>query len=196
VLVFLDFEASSLGKTSYPIEVAWVFEDGRSESHLIRPAPHWTDWDEEAEAIHGIARATLLSDGVPHDTVANRMIDVLTGHALHASAPSWDGKWLSTLLRAARLPRHSLRLKDTGTARHRLAADLLYPVLAGLALEEAVAATLKQAREIMDRQPARHRARDDAERERQHWIEVGRLAADAKQRLGRRGNIAAGPGRR
>ena len=39
MLVFLDFEASSLGKRSYPIEVGWVFEDGRSEAHLIRPAP-------------------------------------------------------------------------------------------------------------------------------------------------------------
>ena len=26
MLVFLDFEASSLGKRSYPIEVGWVFE--------------------------------------------------------------------------------------------------------------------------------------------------------------------------
>ena len=39
MLVFLDFEASSLAKRGYPIEVAWVFEDGRAESHLIRPAP-------------------------------------------------------------------------------------------------------------------------------------------------------------
>lgn len=195
MIVFLDFEASSLGKTSYPIEVAWVFEDGRSESRLIRPAPHWTDWDEEAEAIHGIARATLISDGVPHDAVAERMIDVLTGHALHASAPSWDGKWLSTLLRAARLPRHSLRLKDTGAARRLLATDLLFPLLVGAALEEAVGAVLQQAREIIDRQPVRHRALDDAQREWQHWIEVGRLAEDAKQRLGRRGRIAAGLGR-
>lgn len=50
MLVFLDFEASSLSKQSYPIEVAWVFEDGRSEEYLIRPAPIWTDWDSAAEA--------------------------------------------------------------------------------------------------------------------------------------------------
>jgi hypothetical protein len=35
--VFLDFEASSLGKNGYPIEVGWVFEDGACEAHLIRP---------------------------------------------------------------------------------------------------------------------------------------------------------------
>ena len=37
--VFLDFEASSLSDHSYPIEIAWVFEDGRSQSHMIAPAP-------------------------------------------------------------------------------------------------------------------------------------------------------------
>jgi hypothetical protein len=37
--VFLDFEASSLSKHSYLVEVAWVFEDGRSRSFLVRPAP-------------------------------------------------------------------------------------------------------------------------------------------------------------
>jgi hypothetical protein len=32
------FGASSLNKKSYPIEIARVFEDGRSRSFLIRPA--------------------------------------------------------------------------------------------------------------------------------------------------------------
>jgi hypothetical protein len=62
--VFIDFEASSLNKDSYPVEVAWVFEDGRSRSFLIRPAPGWTDWSAEAEAIHGISRDQLDRDGV------------------------------------------------------------------------------------------------------------------------------------
>jgi hypothetical protein len=101
VLVFLDFEASSLAKRGYPIEVAWVFEDGTSKSHLIHPAPGWDDWDEEAEAIHGIARETLMRDGTPHGVVARRMVGQLTDHDLLASAPSWDGKWLSALLRSA-----------------------------------------------------------------------------------------------
>ncbi|MEK1875915.1 MAG: transcriptional regulator, partial [Rhizobium altiplani] len=37
MIVFLDFEASSLSKHSYPVEIAWVFEDGRSRSFLIKP---------------------------------------------------------------------------------------------------------------------------------------------------------------
>ncbi len=127
MLVFLDFEASSLAKQSYPIEVAWVFADGRSETHLIRPAPSWTDWHEDAEAIHHISRSTLLSAGEPHDVVAQRMIDVLSGHDLLASAPSWDGKWLSVLLRGAGLGRRALRLRDTDDAIDEDARMILAP---------------------------------------------------------------------
>ena len=38
MIVFLDFEASSLSDDSYPIEVGWAGEDGSTEQHLIRPA--------------------------------------------------------------------------------------------------------------------------------------------------------------
>src|SRR3954468_14016650 len=79
MIVFLDFEASSLSKHSYPIEVGWVFADGREEAHLIRPAPGWVDWDPRAQAIHGIERAALERDGTPHDQVARRMIEILSG---------------------------------------------------------------------------------------------------------------------
>src|SRR5579875_903578 len=101
--VFLDFEASSLAKRGYPIEVAWVFEDGGSEEHLIRPAPDWTDWDASAEALHRISRARLESEGEPVEAVAHRLLEALSPHAVYASAPSWDGKWLSALLRAGGL---------------------------------------------------------------------------------------------
>lgn len=107
MIVFLDFEASGLGKRGFPIEVGWVAEEGMEEGHLIRPAPGWDEWDAQAEQIHGITRDRLLREGTPHDVVARRMIDVLSGHHLFASAPSWDGQWLSKLLRAAKLPRWS-----------------------------------------------------------------------------------------
>ena len=45
------------------------------------------------------------------------------GHDLLASAPSWDGKWLSALLRAAGLPRHSLRLRDSDEAMREIDCD-------------------------------------------------------------------------
>lgn len=123
--VFLDFEASSLADRSHPIEVAWVFQNGRQESHLIMPAPNWTDWDDEAEAIHHITREMLAAEGEPHDEVARRVVEALSGHDLFASAPSWDGKWLSTLLRSAGIPRHELRLKDTDEALRETALEIL-----------------------------------------------------------------------
>jgi hypothetical protein len=176
--VFIDFEASSLGKDSYPIEVGWVFVDGRSEGHLIRPAPTWTDWNVEAEAIHGIARTTLEREGVPHERVAARMIEVLDGHDLFASAPSWDGKWLSVLLRAAGLPRHALRLRDTEEAHDEIARALLAPLLPPDALDGAVANAVSLAELRFREAPPRHRAVEDAERERQRWMSVRAVAAD------------------
>lgn len=123
--VFLDFEASSLSDRSYPIEIAWVFEDGRSEAHLIAPARGWNDWDDVSQSIHGISRAMLEAEGEPHDVVATRMVAALAGHDLFASAPSWDGKWLSVLLREAALPRHLLRLRDTDQAISETVAEIL-----------------------------------------------------------------------
>lgn len=175
MLVFLDFEASSLAKLSYPIEVAWVFEDGREESHLIRPAAQWTDWDAAAEAIHHIPRARLEAEGTPHDVVARRMIETLTGHDLFASAPSWDGKWLSALLRAAKLPRHALRLRDTEEAQRDTATAILRDVVPAELLGRAVAEVVTLA-EVRDRDVPAHRALADARDEWERWCMVKRAA--------------------
>lgn len=170
--VFLDFEASSLSKHSYPIEIAWVFENGVSETHLIQPAPQWTEWDDEAEAVHHITRQTLQDEGSPHEVVARRMVDQLSGHELFASAPSWDGKWLSALLRAAKLPRHALRLRDSEDARAEAARAILAPVVPAdrLHVEIADLLTLVEVRRA-NGQPA-HRALADAQDEQQHWLDV------------------------
>ncbi|MDX3909770.1 MAG: transcriptional regulator [Sphingobium sp.] len=176
MLVFLDFEASSLGKKSYPIEVAWVFQDGRSEEYLIRPAPDWTEWDAEAEAIHHIPHALLLTDGIPHDVVARRMVEVLAEHDLLASAPSWDGKWLSTLLRAAGLPRHSLRLRDSDDAHYECAATILRPFVAAEQLDASVRNLLALTEVRSAEQPPAHRALPDALEERERWLAVGEAA--------------------
>lgn len=125
MLAFVDFEASSLSKHSYPIEIAWVFEDGRSYSSLIKPAPGWTDWSEAAQNIHGISQAQLTDEGRPVVDVARDTLSALGGHALYASAPSWDGKWLSALLRAAGHPRHALRLAKSDLAFFDAAVGIL-----------------------------------------------------------------------
>jgi hypothetical protein len=175
MLVFLDFEASSLAKLSYPIEVAWVFEDGREESHLIRPAAQWTDWDAAAEAIHHIPRAQLEAEGTAHDVVAQRMVVALTGHDLFASAPSWDGKWLSALLRAAKLPRHALRLRDTEEAQRATATAILRDVVPAGLLGRAVAEVVTLA-DVRDREVPAHRALADARGEWERWCVVKRAA--------------------
>jgi hypothetical protein len=179
MLVFLDFEASSLRRNSYPIEIGWIFEDGASESHLIRPAPGWDDWEPAAEAIHHIPRATLLSDGVPHEAVAARMVETLAGHDLTASAPSWDGKWLSVLLRAAGLPRHTLRLRDTEEVWREAAEAALAEHIPAAELDAHVTALIERLSAGWASLPPRHRALADAEEERRRWLEV----RDAAQKL-------------
>lgn len=180
--VFIDFEASSLGKTSYPIEVAWVFEDGREQSYLIRPPERWTDWDPAAEAVHRIPRAAIERDGTPHDVVARRMVEALTGHDLFASAPSWDGKWLSALLRAAKLPRHALRLRDTDEAQRDGAAEILAPVVPREALGSVVEEVVRSATPDGDPEPPAHRALADARAELAAYRRVCAVARDRAAR--------------
>jgi hypothetical protein len=174
--VFLDFEASSLRKNGFPIEVGWVFENGVSENHLIRPAPDWSEWDPKAEAIHGIPRATLLAEGRPHDVVANRMVDLLSPHDLYASAPSWDGKWLSLLLRSSGFPRHTLRLKDTEEAQFESVAEILRSAVPPDQLDARVRAIMAIVRAEGEKRPVRHRAVADAEEELLRWREAIRIA--------------------
>ena len=168
--VFLDFEASSLSDSSYPVEVGWVCEDGREAEHLIRPAPDWTEWDAAAEAVHGITREQLLREGTPVDVVCDRLVEVFEGNVVHASAPSWDGHWLSMLLRAGGRPRHLLRLRDSEEAFVEAARARLGDV----ADEAAVAQAIAEARAVAEAKPATHRALEDARREWEIWRQVGK----------------------
>lgn len=169
MIAFLDFEASSLADDGYPIEVAWVFEDGRAETHLIAPLSTWTDWDPRAEAIHGLSRQTLQAEGAPPHEVAARMLAELGGHDLYATAPSWDGKWLSVLLRAGGFPRHALRLRDSDEAH-------IQAMTSGLRTDGP--ALLERLRGQFGGSPA-HRALPDARVELQIWEEIKRLGQAA-----------------
>ncbi|AQS83681.1 MAG: exonuclease domain-containing protein [Acetobacter aceti] len=97
MFIFLDNEASSLSAGSYPIEIAWVWETGRSESFLIRPEPDWTDWSEEAEALHGLSRDALMQEGSAAATVAQRFLTATEGCRIVTDAPAFDRGWLKTL---------------------------------------------------------------------------------------------------
>lgn len=183
MIVFLDFEASSLGKGGFPIEVGWAAENGTEEGHLIRPAPGWEEWSAEAEGIHGLTRDRLLREGTPHDAVARRMLETLTGHELCASAPSWDGQWLSKLLRAAGLPRHALRLRDTDEVQCEAALAVLERggVPAG-DRRGILRGILEPARLAAKAATPAHRALDDARGELRLWREVTRQAEAAAGR--------------
>lgn len=164
--IFLDFEASSLDdRLSYPIEVGWVDEAGDGEAHLIRPAPAWTDWDASAEATHGISRAVLERDGEPHEAVCERLIALFEGNTVHCSAPSWDGHWLSMLLRASGKPRHLLRMRDTSEVFEAAARERLGAEAPASELEAVIAA----ARAVAEAGPVAHRALADARREWEIW---------------------------
>lgn len=97
MFIFLDNEASSLNVDSYPIEIAWVWESGKSESFLIRPEPDWTDWSEEAEALHGISRDALLREGSPAALVAQRLLAGTENCRIVTDAPAFDRGWLKRL---------------------------------------------------------------------------------------------------
>jgi len=180
--VFLDFEASSLSDESYPIEVGWAAEDGATESHLIRPAPGWLDWDPQAEALHGLSRAHLLSAGEPHEAVARRALEALSAHQVFVSSPSWDGKWMSVLLRAAGLPRHALRLRASAEAQQAAAAERLGGRVPRAELAARAAQVVERARAAERAWPPQHRALPDALAELEVWRTVGKLAA-AESRL-------------
>lgn len=174
--VFLDFEASSLSKGSYPIEVGWAGEDGSAEAHLIRPVPEWTDWDASAEAIHKINRETLLTEGEPHDQVARRVLEALGHHDVYVTAPSWDGAWLSKLLRAAGLPRHAMRMQEADEAHVGVALEILGGDPADPFARAGALDLLFEARSRLSSGPPAHRALADAIQERAVFFEVRCLA--------------------
>lgn len=173
---FIDFEASSLGRHGYPIEVAWVFEDGCSDSFLISPIETWTDWDPAAQAIHGISREQLATEGRATEEVASRLVDALHGHRIFASAPSWDGKWLSLLLRAGGLPRHAIRLADTDEALLEVIRAVLAPHLPSSEIHRAARKIVSCAGDRFFGRRRAHRALADARVERERWQVISELA--------------------
>jgi len=79
-----------------------------------------------------------------------------------ASAPSWDGHWLSMLLRASGLPRHLYRLQDTEIA-------FLAAARGKISNDNGAQELIASAREKIESQPAGHRAEADARREWAIW---------------------------
>lgn len=145
--VILDIEASGFGRGSYPIEVGFVLENGKTFNALIRPEPEWTHWCDAAESLHGIPRDLLERLGKPVAVVADWLNEHLRGKQVYSDAWGNDLSWLGLLFDAAERPQlfHlealSTRLNESqmkrwgqvknmvteslGVARHRASSDAL-----------------------------------------------------------------------
>ena len=100
--------------------------------------------------------------------MCDRLVTALSEHAVCASSPPWDGRWLSMLLRAAGKPRHLLRLRDSEEAFIEAAHERLGPD----ADEATIADLVASVRARLEAEPATHRALADARREWAIWREL------------------------
>lgn len=104
----LDFEASSLSDTSYPISAGLVVA-GQVYYWIIKPESDWIDWSLQSQAIHGLKRSFLEEHGVPVRQVYAEITEKLNGHeVIYSDAPAWEGLWLQ------RLGAFNLRIADIG----------------------------------------------------------------------------------
>lgn len=156
----LDFEASGLGRGSYPIEVGYVLSDGHSNCMLIRPEPDWLDWDPEAESLHGISREQLLRHGRSVTEVARCLNHSLAGKTLYSDAWGNDQSWLALLFECAGMAAH-FRLEALRSLLSETQAQLWHGT------RQAV---------ICDSRLERHRASSDARILQQTFIRTRELA--------------------
>ncbi|MGC2857661.1 hypothetical protein ACM64Y_19495 [Novispirillum sp. DQ9] len=116
--VFIDVEASSL-RNGFPVEVAWCAEGlDRAATYLIRPEPAWWecyDWTAEAQAMHGLDRATLERIGRPRAEVAASLAEDLAGAEVHSDNAAFDTGWLAVLYGGAAPPFSVGLLRPAGT---------------------------------------------------------------------------------
>lgn len=102
-IFFLDIEASGLGASSYPIEIAWAHrhDEKRRGRFLIIPHKGWTHWDEKAEKIHGISRGECQHYGISVVQAANKLNNVLERQVVLCDALRHDQHWLNRLFETA-----------------------------------------------------------------------------------------------
>ena len=113
-MYIIDFEASGLGKASYPIEVAWG--DGRHPitSFLLNPEcmDGWTDWDPRSIEFHGIPRDKLIKKGEDPKRIAEIMVKELAGKILYSDEPRYDNMWKDRLLKDSGYDPGLIRIKN------------------------------------------------------------------------------------
>ena len=92
----LDFEASGLSKSSYPIEVGVVGDNSRYSSLICQEEP-WSYWSKDSEAVHGIPVEELIKNGQSAITVAKELNRLLCGATVYSDCKKWDQFWLDVL---------------------------------------------------------------------------------------------------
>lgn len=162
-MAVLDFEASSIGPSSYPIEVGVAFvESGETLSCLIRPDPMWASsgfWAPEAERVHGISRTELLSGGDDPTKVCEWLERAVQWHTVLSDATGLDGAWLRKLYEAdGRQPPFALA---SFWEAAQDASGVGWPGMTGINQNPEVDRALELSRQ---RFPREHRAGDDARR--------------------------------
>lgn len=150
-IVVIDFEASSLGEDSYPIEVGiarWREPDAPIEiwSSLIRPMKEWETrhWSAISQTVHGIPREALRD--APEAAAVLGRLNGLCGRQVYCDGGQEDLRWLGGLEHAAGLDGTFL-LRDSDEL-----GGYIHPRF------------YRRMVRWMDRASPRHRAADDAER--------------------------------
>jgi hypothetical protein len=157
-LAFIDIEAFGLTEDSYPIEVGWAVLGGTSGALLVKPAPDWSrdEWDDLAEAKHGISWDVLMQRGVPREQAVTRLNRELpVGTLVLTDAFEWDGYWLSQLFEPS-AGAQSFQLGDYWRSL-AMVADR---------------GRFERARQSYAHSARKHRAGDDALEFRTLWIEA------------------------
>ena len=143
----IDFEASGFGPNSYPIEVGLALSNGYRYCRLIKPDKKWSEWQEDAEKVHGISRAKIEKHGASIKDVANELNGLLEGKAVYSDGWVVDEPWLIKLYEKAKVARrfymydiltimseeslahwHNIKeqvIKESELIRHRASNDAL-----------------------------------------------------------------------
>lgn len=164
---FLDFEASSLDRDSWPIEVGLSWIDERHEvqtfESLIRPVGSWPEasWSGASALVHNIPRWHL--DTAPKvDIVSKGLLEALDGRIALSDCPRWEQYWLDRLFAAAGVTTQ-VQIEDfeaiTLAAFSARALDYLY--------------------ERLERVTAPHRAGADSARFAKGWLAGMRREAES-----------------
>lgn len=113
-IMIIDFEASGLGRQSYPIEVAWGDGKHPATSFLLNPEKMngWTDWDPRSQEFHRIPRDKLIKEGEDPKRVAEKMVKALAGKNVYSDEPRYDNMWKDRLLKDSGYDPELIQIKN------------------------------------------------------------------------------------